>query len=101
MNRERENSLWKTAIPDYDELKMVWNANQPIISAREKCLESEVIAHCRVYGSLIISQKSREHYNIVVDLELAMRPSKLVERSLGWIKEISGREGEDQCSHPR
>jgi len=38
---------------------------------------------------------------MVVDLELAMRPSKLVERSLGWIKEISGREGEDQCSHPR
>ncbi len=99
MNRERENSSWKTAIPDYDELKMVWNANQPIISAREKCLKSQVIAHCRVYGrvygSLIISQKSREHYNIVVGLELAMRPSKLVERSLGWIKEISGREGED------
>jgi len=73
-------------------MEQVWDAvdcyNQSIISARDKCLESEAIAHCqfgKIYGSFLMSQKSREHYKTAVDLEFAMRPKILTNRS--WYKE--------------
>lgn len=94
MDRQRGYSLWAAAVLGDEALNMeqVWDAvdcyNLSIINARGKCLESEAIAHCqlgKVYGSLIIHKKSREHYKMAVDLEFAMRPTILTHRK--WYKE--------------
>lgn len=92
--RRKGDSLWEDAVSGDEELNMelVWDAvdcyNQSIIKARDKCLESEAIAHCqlgKIYGSLNIHKKSREHYKMAVDLEFAMRPMILTHCK--WYKE--------------
>ncbi len=93
--RRRGEELLKTASvfsDDERKMELIWDVvdcyKQSFISSGDMCIESQAIAHCelgKVYGSIHIRQKSREHYKAAVDLELAMRPRNLTNRS--WYKE--------------
>ena len=83
MARERGELVWKSATQDNEHLEMelVWDAvdhyNQAIILARERCLESEAMAHSQLgqlYEALVLADKSKEHYKAAVDLVQVMQP---------------------------
>ena len=86
MARQKGDALWASAVGDKGALDMdlVWAAvdsyRQAILNSREKCLESEAMSHCKLgqlYKSLRNRQKSREHFQTTVDLELQLRPKNL------------------------
>ena len=69
-------------------MELVWDAVdcyvQSIVLCRGKCLESEAIAHSqlgRLYESIVMNVKSREHYKFTVDLVIAMAPKNFNSRS--------------------
>jgi hypothetical protein len=98
MARERGELAWKSAIQDNEHLQMelVWDAvdhyNQAIILTREKCLESEAMAHSQLgelYETLIVADKSKEHYKAAVDLVHALQPRNFNDHK--WYKKcLSG-----------
>ena len=98
MARERGELAWKSAIQDNENLQMelVWDAvdhyNQAIILTREKCLESEAMAHSQLgelYETLIVAGKSKEHYKAAVDLVHALQPRNFNDHK--WYKKcLSG-----------
>jgi tetratricopeptide (TPR) repeat protein len=98
MARERGELAWKSATQDNERLEkqLVWDAvdhyNQAIILAREKCLESEAMAHSQLgqlYEALGLADNSKGHYKAAVDLVQVLQPRNFNDRT--WYKKcLSG-----------
>ena len=89
LGKEATNSGKKATCDEENiQMELVWDAVdcyvQSIVLCRGKCLESEAIAHSqlgRLYESIVMNVKSREHYKFTVDLVIAMAPKNFNSRS--------------------
>ena len=91
---QRGDKLWREATCNEGNILMepVFEAidcyKQSIVLCRGKCLENEAIAHSqlgKLYESIVMNLKSREQYQLTVDLVVAMAPKNF--NSHTWYKQ--------------